>query len=60
MNCISINLVLFVKELEIAMETENNKIRPKENVPNINRNKEIHEGLKNFLLTQILVNKNNL
>jgi len=56
MNCISINIVLFVKELEVAMEIENNKTRPKENVPNINRNKEIHEGLMNFLSTQIQVN----
>ena len=58
-NFISVNIVLFVEEFSLAIETDAiiaNK--SSYNVPNVNRNRDIYEGLRNYLaaLTQVIMN----
>lgn len=55
LNNISINIVIYLKEFHIAMETEINNNYQENQKPNINRNKLINEALRNFLAQLSLV-----
>lgn len=53
---ISINIVLYVEEFDIAMEVDAGaENKSANNAPNVNRNQEIYDALKNYLgvLTQV-------
>lgn len=56
-NFVSINIVLFVEEFSVAMETDNSAgEKAADKVPNVNRSKDIYEALRNYLAGLAQVN----
>jgi predicted secreted Zn-dependent protease len=58
-NFISVNIVLYFEEFSLEMETNaDTKNKLSNNAPNINRNRDIYEGIINYLaaFTQVRIN----
>ncbi len=53
-NCISLDIVMILKEFAIAMEKDNNKNSEYKAI-NVNRNMEINDGLRKYLSKLSLV-----